>query len=154
MHSWEDLHHAHSVARAFYTGCELTPETIGSVLILPAKVRPHFESFDYGDFSFAQTVLLRLDDTAIVVVLDDSGAALTVVRERLAQIEGPSSPLQIREIAADLASVNIQLAERPKFSSEFNYLTEEYRMLAHRPNEWSLDNWQDEIRGGIMHQVC
>jgi hypothetical protein len=111
-------------------------------------------SFDYGDFSFAQTMLLRVDDTAIVVVLNDSGAALTIVRERLAPIEGPLSPLQIREIAADLASVNIQLAERPTFSSEFSYLTEEYRMLAHRPNEWSLGNWQDEIRGGIMHHVC
>jgi len=154
LHSWEDLHHAHCVARAFYTGCELTPEVIGSVLVVPSKVRPHFDNFDYGDFSFAQTMLLRMNDTAIFTVLNDSGATLTIVRERLEPIEGPLSPLQVREIAADLASVNVQLVERPTFSSEFNYLTEEYRMLAHRPHEWSLDGWEDEIRGEIMHHLC
>ncbi len=154
LHSWEDLHHVHCIARAFYTGCELTPEVIGSVLVLPAKVMPHFESFDYGDLSFAQTMLLRIDETAIIAVLNDSQAAMTFFYEHLGKIGGPLSPLQLREIAVELASINIQLAERPSFSSDLNYLSEEYRMLAHRPNEWYVDNWQLEIRGKILHHVC
>ena len=154
LHSWEDLHHIHCVARAFYTGCELTPEVIGSLLVLPAKIRPHFESFDYCDLSFAQTMLLRMDETAIIAVFDDSQAALSVYYEELDKIGGPLSPLQVREIAARLASINIHLDERPRFSSDLNLLSEEYRIVGHRPNEWHLDNWQNEIQGAIMHHIC
>jgi hypothetical protein len=154
LHSWEDLHHIHCVARAFYTGCGLTPEVIGSVLVLPAKVRRHFESFDYVDLTFAQTLLLRIEETAIITVFNDSQAALSVFLEHMDKIGGPLSPIQVREMAADLASINIQLAERPSFSSSLNLLTEEYRILGRRPNEWRLDDWQDEIRGAIMHNIC
>jgi len=154
LHSWEDLHHIHCVARAFYTRCELTAEVVGSMLVLPAKVRPHFESFDYGDFSFAQTMLLRIDETAIIVVFNDSQAAQSLYYEELGKIKGPLSPLQLREIAARMASINIQLAERPKFFSELDLLTEEYRILAHRPKELYVDSWQNELEGAIMHHVC
>jgi len=154
LHSWEDLHHLHCVARAFYTEAELTPETIGSLLVLPAKVRSHFESFDYGDFSLGQTMLLRMDETAIIAVFNDSQAALAFYGEELTKIGGPLSPLQLREIAARLASINIQLTERPRFSSEIDLLLEEYKIVGHRPDEWRLDNWKDEIQGNIMHHVC
>jgi hypothetical protein len=132
----------------------LTPEVLGSLLVLPAKVRPHFESFDYGDLSFAQTTLLRMDETAIIAVLNDSQAAMTVYNEELDKVRGPLSPLQLREIAARLASINIQLAERPRFSSDLNLLSEECKILCHRPSEWRLENWQNEIQGAIMHHVC
>ncbi|MHB8654132.1 MAG: hypothetical protein ACYDA9_09660 [Terriglobia bacterium] len=154
LHSWEELHHIHCVARAFYTHCELTPEVIGSLLVLPAKVRPHFESFDYGDLSFAQTMLLRIDETAIIAVFNDSQAAQSIYYEELGKITGPLSPLQLREIATRLASINIHLIERPRFSSDLNGLTEEYRILGHRPNEWCLANWQNEIQGAIMYNFC
>ena len=154
LHSWENLHHIHCVARSFYTGAELTIETIGSLLVLPAKVRSHFESFDYGDFSLGQTMLLRLDETAIIAVFNDSQAALSLYDKELTKIGGPLSPLQLREIAARLASINIQLTERPRFSSDIDLLREEYKIVAHRPNELRLDNWDDKILGSIMHHVC
>ena len=117
LHEWEDLHHVHCVARAFYTGCDVEREVLGTILVLPAKVRPHLESFDYGDITGAQTVLLRINETAIIAVLNDSQAALTIYYDELDKIGGPLSPLQLREIAARFASINVQLAERPKFSS-------------------------------------
>jgi len=154
LHNWEELHHIHCVARAFHTGCGLTPEVFGSLLVLPAKVRPHFESFDYCDLSVAQTMLLRIDDTAIIAVFNDSQAALSVYYEELDKIGGPLSPLQVREIAVQLAGINIHLAERPRFSSDINLLSEEYRILGHRPEELRLGDWQHEIHGKIMHHIC
>jgi len=74
LHAWGDLHHIHCMARAFYTGCNIEPEVLGSLLVYPAKMIPGIESFDYGDLSFAQTMLLRIDDIAVIAVLDDSQA--------------------------------------------------------------------------------
>ena len=93
------------------------PEVIGSMLVLPAKVKAHFENFDYFDISIAKTMLLRMENTAIIIVLDDSGAALNLYYEELTKIGGPLSPLQLREIAARLAAINFHLTDRPKFSS-------------------------------------
>ena len=154
LHSWEDLHHIHCVSRAFYSRCDLSPEVAGSMLILPAKVRPHFEPFDYGDLSFAQTMLLRMEETAIITVFNDSGATLSIFGDHLSKIEGPVSPLQLRELAAELASLNIQLAERPRFASDFNLLTEEYRIIAERPEYWRLEQWDPEVRAKIMRHIC
>ncbi|HXE89916.1 MAG TPA: hypothetical protein VNK82_03035 [Terriglobales bacterium] len=154
FHSWEDLHHLHCIARAFYTGCNIAAEVAGSLLVLPAKVRPHFESFDYGDLSLAQTMLLRLDDVAIIAVFNDSQAALQIYSEELKRLDGPLSPLQLREIAARLASINIQLSERPRFFSEFDRISGEYKIVAYRPEVWQLENWQHQIHGAIMHHIC
>jgi hypothetical protein len=155
LHSWEDLHHIHCVARAFHTGARLSLAAIGSMLIVPAKVRSHFESFDYVDLSFAQTMLLRIDETALFAVFDDSQAVLSVFYEDLLhRIQGPVSPLQAREMAARFAAINIHLAERPRFSSSIDLLSEEYAILGHRPNEWRIGDWKDETQGLIMHHVC
>jgi hypothetical protein len=154
LHSWEDLHHIHCLARAFYTGCDLGVEVAGSLLVLPAKVRSHFEPFDYCDLSVGQTMLLRMEDIAIIAVFNDSQASLTVFMEDMQKmIGGPLSPLQVREIAVRLASINIQLVERPKFSSELDVISERYKILADGPSEWNLD-WHDDVQGGIMHHVC
>jgi len=154
LHDWGELHHIHCMARSFYTGCELDSETMGSLLVIPAKVRSHFESFDYVDLSFAKTMLLRIDETALIVVLDDSQAALSIYHDELDKIGGPLSPLQARELAAHFASINIHLAERTVFSSEFDVSSEECRIAARRPNQLLLSEWNSEILGKIMHRVC
>lgn len=152
LHDWDDLHHIHCMARAFYSGCQLTKEAMGSLLVLPAKVRPHFEGFDYGDLSFAKTVVLRIEETAIVAVLNDAQAVLSIYFEELDKIKGPLSPLQVREVAAHFASINIHLAGRPSFSSDFS--SGEYRILGHRPEDLRLEDWRPEIHGAIMDHTC
>lgn len=109
LHDWSELHHIHCMARSFYTGVELSKEAMGSLLVLPAKIRPHFESFDYGDLSFVATMTLRIDDTAIIAVLNDSQAALSVYYEELEKIRGPLSPLQVREIGVHLGFINLHI---------------------------------------------
>lgn len=42
------------------TGAKLDPRLLGSMYILPAKIRPHYERFDYADFSHHKTMMIRL----------------------------------------------------------------------------------------------
>jgi hypothetical protein len=87
--------------------------------VLPAKVRPHFEGFDFIDLTAAQTMLLCIGDVAIIAVFNDSQAALSVANEDLdSKIGGPLSPVQLRELTARLASINLQVEpSNPKHAS-------------------------------------
>ena len=157
LHAWGDLHHIHCVARSFYTQCALRAEVCGSLLVLPAKIIPGVESFDYGDLSFAQTMLLRIDDIAVITVLDDSNAVNSVRMSEQWKINGPLSPLQLREIAVRLAVQNLLLEERPFFSSEMDLQHEECAIVAHRPPdirfvEPTAEN--EELFGRMMQHHC
>jgi hypothetical protein len=154
LHSWSDLHHIHCMARAFYTNCNIRPEAVGSLLVLPAKILPRRESFDYCDLSFAQTMLLRIDEIAVIAALDDSGACASLIQDFILRIKGPLSPLQLRELATHMAAINIHLAKRPMFGSDVNFLTGEYTIGAERPDEIELIEWKNEILGKLMHYIC
>jgi hypothetical protein len=154
MHSWEEMHHVHCMARSFYTGCNLKVDALGSLLVLPAKILPYGEQFDYCDLSFAQTMLLRIDDIAVIAVLNDSQASLSVVQETLKKIAGPLSPLQLREIMVRMAAINIHLAERPRFSSSLDLLTEAYEISGERPSEIRLEDMDHDRIGKMMYHIC
>jgi len=154
LHSWDDLHHIHCMARSFYTGCNLKMEALGSLLVVPAKILPYGEPFDYCDLSFAQTMLLRIDEIAVIAVFDDSRASLSVIQDFIKKIGGPLSPLQLRELAIRMAAINIHLAERPRFYSSLNILTEEYEIAGEGPAEIRLEDWRDETLGKMMYHIC
>lgn len=153
IHSWEELHHIHCVARAFYTNAVLDREVLGSLVVLPAKVRPHFERFDFIDLSLAQTMLLAIDDIAIIAVFNDAGAALAVGFEDIQKIGGPLSPIQRRELAARFAAINLQVQPRTRFISTVDTAAVEYRIVAERPGEVHIPAWDDDILGKIMYMV-
>lgn len=56
LYTWEDLHHLHTVARCFYTKCDVSDAALGSLLIMGAKRHPDRENFDIADFSEAQSL--------------------------------------------------------------------------------------------------
>jgi hypothetical protein len=151
IHSWEELYHLHCVARSFYSKAKSDHGVIGSLCVLPAKVRPHFEGFDFIDLTAAQTMLLCIGDVAIIAVFNDSQAALSVAYadfER--QIGGPLSPLQLRELTAKLASINLQVEPRARFFSEIDAVAEECRIRAERPEQVHIPVWDDDLHGAIM----
>jgi hypothetical protein len=127
---------------------------MGSLFVFPAKVRPHLEGFDFVDLTAAQTMLLSVGDVAIIAVLNDSGAVMNIAYEELQQkIKGPLSPLQLRELTAKLASINLQFEPRPQFSSDIDLFTEEYRIVAERPDEVQIFEWDNGLHGAIMHTL-
>lgn len=152
LYEWEDLHHIHTLVRCFYTDCFIEEEAFGSFLTIPVRQEISQERFDFVDLYQAQTMLLRLDDTAMLTVFNDSGGAMAYFSQHLEKIDGPVSELQLREIMVELAYLNSHLKERPTFRSELNTVDEVSRILAHRP-DLKLKKLDRSIRGKLLYRA-
>jgi hypothetical protein len=130
---YETLHHAHSVVRAMCTGITIDAEALGSLVALPIRPQHAAGGFDYFDVPLAHTVLVRIDNTAMLAVLDDSGAAAGLFWNQLEKITGPLSELQLREIAVEFAYLNSHLKARPTFFTSYDLANESARLTARRP---------------------
>lgn len=152
QYEWENLHHIHSVVRSFFNNCAVNIDAIGSFLSIPVRGQISPERFDFGDLYLAQTMLLRLDDTAMLTVFNDSGGALSYFRQKLKRITGPVSELQLREIMVELAYLNLHLKERPTFQTECNLVNEKCRIIARRPT-LALAPMDRTVRGKLLHHA-
>lgn len=116
-YDWPDMHHLHCVVRSPYVEAEIGPGVRGSLLIFKIADDAVSDTFDYGDLTKQQTVVVRIGDFGMVAVLNDARAAEMVRGELLSRIDGPISTAQLREIAALLATANADLVTRPTFGS-------------------------------------
>lgn len=153
-YSWEDLHHIHCLCRSFHTGAHIHESAFGSLLVLPAKQAPHIENFDYIGLHLSQTVLLRIDGIAILAVLNDGRAAASFLQDELRKIGGPLSPLQLREIATQLAFTNLRLEKRSRFHSEIDLLEEKHVIRGDGATEFSAAQADPESYGYMLFQMC
>lgn len=151
-YNWEYLHHIHSLVRCFYTDCFVEVEAIGSFLRMPVKTQISQDRFDFGDLYLAQTMLLRLDDTAMLTVFNDSGGAMNYFWQKLEKITGPVSELQLREIMVELAYLNLHLKERPTFYTEYDLVNEKCRIIGKRPM-LDLVEMDRKVRGKLLHHA-
>jgi hypothetical protein len=147
-YAWADFHHTHAVARAFVAGCAVDPEAVGTFLIFRTATAKHYEHFDYHDLFLAQSAMIRLRDIGIVGIFDDSRAAISDRARHLSRIDGPLSPVQLREVLAHLAYANLRLAKRPSFLTDFS--TQPPRIRAIRP-EFELQEHEPEVLGRIIY---
>lgn len=151
-YDWADLHHIHCVVRSFYTGSNVSQKAVGSFFALAVRTPAAIGRFDFIDLSMAQTMLLRLDDIGLVTVFNDSSGAGTYFSKALAKCNGPVSDLQLREIAAELAFLNLHIKDRPQFRTYFDLENEKHWIVAVRP-QLELVELNRAIRGGLLHQV-
>jgi hypothetical protein len=154
LHSWEELHHLHTVARCFYTpNCTVKAGVTGSLLVMSAKQQPGVEPFDFADLSAAQTLLLRIDDVAFLAVFNDSCGAMQGLMPKLDRINGSVHELQLRELMAELAFVNVHLEHRPTFHTRIDGGTGEHSIEVTRPPQFSLKPMDKALRGALLHQA-
>jgi len=149
-YDWSFMHHVHCLLRTLKTGVEMDERCLGSTIVLPAKVEQHYPQFDYCDTYASNTILLRIGDVAIVSVLDDSCASSYFFKPYLDKINGPCSPLQLREIMSHLTLLNNKLKYRPRFFSKFNRLQQEVSIYTDLPDVVELDKFTDEEFGEIL----
>ena len=153
LQTWEELHHLHCVVRCFYNGCHIEPEALGSFLALEVRQDASHEMFDFVDFSHAQTLMLRIDDIAMISVFNDSGAVMSHFWPHIERITGAVSDLQLREIVAEFAFLSLHLKCRSTFHSEINFVSKTYSILAKRPTEVELDELDYSVRGDLLHRA-
>jgi len=152
-YDWADLHHLHSLVRCFVTGAQVTRDAVGSFLTLPVNAKESEDEFDFVDLSVAQSMLLRLGDISLYAVFDDSGAAMSQFYSRWVKITGPVNGLQMREIIADFACINIHLKNRPKFMTRYHRAEKWSEIVGVKPARVELHELNKEIRGGLLYKA-
>ncbi|WP_218110135.1 hypothetical protein [Oligoflexus tunisiensis] len=154
MHDYQQLHHMHCLSRIFHTNPDIIhQETLGSFFPLHARAIPNMENFDFLDLTNAGAILLRIEDTCLISVLNDSCASATKFLEVHQDIGRNLSPVQLREIAARLGFLNIHIKLRPEYYSKFTK-GQKYELTAKLPTPGILLNELDySILGKMMLDV-
>lgn len=152
-YDWEELHHIHCVARAFFSQPALDAKIMGSFFAFPASLDGPFEHFDYCDLYLHRAICFRFRDIAMVCVLNDSCACFSLENDKLfSKIGGPLSPLQIREVMARLGYLNLLIKKRPSFYSEFG--DGQYRISASHPETIDVGEWNADDYGQVLAFAC
>jgi len=151
VHDWSLLHHVHCVARSVYTGAEVEPAVLGSLFVFETR-KEGFEPFDYADVS-SGALMIRLGSLGIVAVLNDASAALNLESQVLfPSISGPLSPMQLREVLARVAYLNLRLKYRPTHYSHLEH--GKYILGATTEKHIYLKRMFPGGRGKIMHRLA
>ncbi|MDJ0575606.1 MAG: hypothetical protein QNJ65_10625 [Xenococcaceae cyanobacterium MO_234.B1] len=153
-YNWQELHHIHCVARSFYTECAIDSKVMGSFLAIPAKIGNNYQDFDYLDLHDSKTLLLRVSDVCFITVFNDSQNSLVAFKNFLERLSGEMSPLQLREVVAHLAFINLHLKERPEFFTMVNLYKQQQVMSAKCPIFVDLDGYESIDFGEILYFCC
>jgi hypothetical protein len=115
-YDWQSLHHIQCMARLPVVGTQLGYGSVGTLMIREAR-SPKGGSYDYGDFSFAYSSMLQLDDLAIFAVMNDAKMCEQVLASDFRRL-GRLSPLQTRELLAWTSRTNQRINPRPVFRTD------------------------------------
>jgi hypothetical protein len=144
----EKLRHIHHIARAHYTGAEITPSAWGSLFIIPAQTEGIGEPFDYADLSRPLAIMIRIGPTCLIACLADGCSALNLSTHSR-RIRHPLTPPQARELLAHIALVPMSLKSPPEFFSTFS-ATGRLLIVGRPPATRELLQMPPEIRGRII----
>ncbi|MBZ0098195.1 MAG: hypothetical protein K8F30_03885, partial [Taibaiella sp.] len=143
---WRELYHVHMMARQHYTRAQISDKVYGSIMVFEALKEPEEYDFDYLDNLNSQTIMVKIGQTVILAVLNDSRFCLAAYREFLSRISGSLSTIQIRELFARLRYANQNIKERPRFYTAIDR-KKGHRIKVDLPNEI-------EILQGEQERVC
>lgn len=119
LYGLESIHHTHCIARAFHTHASLCKFTMGSVAIFPALTRAEVEAFDFADNVNAKSILIRINEVAIIAVLNDGCAVLNKVIDHFSGCKA-MTPLQLREVFTHFTYASESMENKPTFYSTIN----------------------------------
>jgi len=150
-YEWGFLHHIHAMVTALKNGNSISRECLGSLLVLPAKLSENYHDFDYRDIYEANTILLRMGDIAFLAVLDDSCAASNFFQNHFEKIDGPLSPIQLRETLSHLTLLNFKLKYRPQYGTKIDTNENKVTIVAELPEKLELDDFTSSEFGEILY---
>lgn len=133
---WSQMHHVHCMARVPYTGAKVGKQVYGSLIVLPALRDELGQDFDYMDSTTDQCAMIRIGQIAVFAVMNDSRACQMKFKSYLDKIDGPLTPMQLREIFAHLEFLNFHLKGRPTYQSTIS--SSGYEIIAKLPEKLEL----------------
>jgi hypothetical protein len=139
-----------TLVRCFATGTGIRPDALGSFFIVKVRGDTSGQAFDYGDLYHTQSAMLRRGDVAFIACFNDGGNAGLFLKQKLDRITGAVSNMQLRELATELAFLNVHLKQHLKLQSYFDLDLERHEMRGTfvMPELGDLDY---AIRGKLMH---
>lgn len=153
-YDWSELHHLHCIVRAPYSGAIIAPEAFGSFLAYPVHTNITSEGFDLSDSTRGQALLLRFNDLALYSIFNDSGGSLSRFNPTLQKLGAPLEALQMREVLAHLAAINIHIRNRPVFWTEFDLDREQSWICGKHDDTVKLYEFDRTILGGLLHRMA
>jgi hypothetical protein len=151
QYEFEALHHVHCLARIPFSKPHITWPLIGTMLIFPTQNQADdvkFEAFDFCDLLDAKAIMLRIGEVAVIAILNDSGSALQMMGPTLSRIEGPLSPIQLRELFARTAYAALKRKYHPSFSSGID--KDGYCIKTKPPKSPELEEWEPGLFGALI----
>ena len=142
-----ELHHIHAVARAVTAGVEIDPDVLGTLVVL--DVASLEEAFDYCDNLSGRTLLLQVNGTAFVYVIDDCGATSTMLQDQLKVLPHPLNRIQVREVYARYLTANMHIASMPTFGTIVSGETGQPRITVDLP-EFKAHDFDPTLFGAMF----
>lgn len=147
---WASIHHIYCLVKSLQSKVFLHKECIGTVVIMEAEQALDTENFDFADSPLSNTVLVQLGDIILFAVLDDSTSAAHFIEPIISKINKPINWHQSREIYSHLSYLNIQLKERPTYSTTYSLKNSRFEIRAKLPKSLDLEEHDPNLFGNIM----
>jgi hypothetical protein len=145
----------HAMARAVYSGVYIETGVLGSIALFEIKKTDIEESFDFACRSPAQVALIRIEDIAVVAVMNDSCGCLQPFMPIGERIRGGRvAGVQLREVLAHFSVINLHLKRRPVYMTETNENTGECTIKVKLPDCVEMDEVSAEVFGEMMESAC
>jgi len=144
-----ELHHVHALARAATVDIEIDERALGSLIILRVDT-PNV--FDYCDNLAGRTLMLRVNDIALIYVLDDCGATIGMLSEKLKTVPDTLSDIQLREIYARYVAANLHIKSMPTFRTDFFGPSAKPRVSVELP-DFEIYNYEPSVFGNVFANV-
>lgn len=150
-YEWSFLHHAQAIVRSELNNVECDDLVFGSFFILPFYDPSASDLFDYADYFYGNSIMLRYKNFCIFTVLDDGGECEKFLSDHLNRITGPINRLQALELLVELSFLRVHLSDYPQFST-ITDLENEKSMIVGQPLEQkiSLNELNYDVRARLM----
>jgi len=144
------LHHVHAIARAVTASVHIDQNVFGTLNIL--GMGSTSDLFDYCDNLEGRALLLQVNDTAFVYVIDDCGATSTMLVNQLKVLPHPLNRIQLREIYARHLAANLHILESPTFGTVISGETGQPRIIVELP-EFKVHDFEPTVFGEAFRGV-
>lgn len=149
MYHWPDLHHIHAVSRAAIFGTKVLEDVIGSIYVVPISNLEDVGEFDYRDNYVSQTVMIRIREIAIIAVLNDSGAIISMIYDRIFP-KTPPNACQLAEILSDFQAAALHLQNRPSYGTRIQVENSSFEIFANLPDKREIAPYDPAIKGEFL----